>query len=279
MRFEKLRVLPWNLWARQVEAIVRLELKRNLFARRALWVYLLALGPAALTFVHALAFRGRGTPASEAGVFAAMFQVYFLRLGIFLGCVGIFSNLLRGEFLERTLHYYLLSPVRRELLLVAKYVSGVAISAGLFSVGVALTFVLMGAHFGDVWQDYLLRQGGLEQLRSYLLVTVLACAGYGAAFLLAGMVVRNPMVPAALIWLWEAANAFLPSVLKKFSVIFYLKSLSPVSVPVNGPMAVLATNTDPTPAWLAVPGLIVVSAAMLALAARRARTLEINYVE
>ncbi len=275
-----LKLLPWNLWQRQVAAIVRLELKRNLFARRAIWIYLIALGAVLVAALHSLTARpGSCSISADTMAFAAMFQLYYLRLAIFLGCVGVFSNLIRGEILERTLHYYLLSPVRREVLLVAKYLAGLVISAGLFSASVALTFLLIGAHFGQPWQDFLYRGPGLGQLGSYLLVTVLACAGYGAAFLLAGVVIRNPMIPAGLIWVWEAANAFLPSVLKKISVIFYLKSLTPVDVPMRGGFAMLATNTDPTPAWLAIPGLIALSLVLLALAARRARRLQVSYVD
>ena len=39
-------------------------------------------------------------------VYAALFQFFYLRGAIFFGCVGIFSNLFRGEMLEKTLHYY-----------------------------------------------------------------------------------------------------------------------------------------------------------------------------
>ena len=33
--------------------------------------------------------------------------------------MGIFSNLFRGEMLEKTLHYYFLTPIRREFWLPA----------------------------------------------------------------------------------------------------------------------------------------------------------------
>ena len=41
----------------------------------------------------------------------------------------------------------------------------------------------------------------------------------------------------------------------------------------------LATMTEPTPAWLAIPGLLVVSALVLAYAATKARKLEVSYSE
>ena len=79
-------------------------------------------------------------------------------------------------------------------------------------------------------------------------------------FLLTGVLFRNPMIPAAVVFVWENLNPFLPSLLKKFSIIFYLKSLCPVGeIPADGPLAFLATMTEPTPAWLAIPGLLIVS--------------------
>src|SRR5215469_5589627 len=107
-------------------------------------------------------------------------------------------------------------------------------------------------------------------------VAALASVGYGAVFLVAGLFIRNPMIPAAVVMVWENLNPFLPSLLKKFSVIFYLKSLSPVQV-AGAPtvLSALITDTDPAPAWLAIPGLILVSMLILAYAAWSARRAEI----
>ena len=61
--------------------------------------------------------------------------------------------------------------------------------------------------------------------------------------------------------------------MKKISVIFYLKSLLPVSID-EGPFAVIA---DPVPGWIAVPGLLVFTVAVLVAAALRIRKMEIAY--
>jgi hypothetical protein len=99
-------------------------------------------------------------------------------------------------------------------------------------------------------------------------------------FLVAGLFFRNPMIPAAIVWVWENLNPFLPSFLKKISVIFYLKGLAPVSLPgVPPPLSFLVVDTDPIPASLAVTGLLLVSFAVLAYAARSARKAEIAYIE
>ena len=91
--------------------------------------------------------------------------------------------------------------------------------------------------------------------------------------------VRNPMIPAAVVMVWENLNPFLPNLFKQISVIFYLTSLCPVTIDVPPPFSVLVTDTNPAPAWIAVPGLLLVSTLVLAYAARSARRAEINYAE
>jgi ABC-type transport system involved in multi-copper enzyme maturation permease subunit len=273
----------WALWRRQVAGILRLEMKKSFFAKRGLWIYLLALGPLFLTVGHSLYTSARGVArcsiAEDSMVFAGMFQFFYLKFAIFFGCVAVFTNLFRGEVLERTLHYYLLAPVRREVLLAGKYISGLTATAVLFAISVMLAFLTISAHFGQEYWNYILRGPGLAQLGWYVAIAVLACVGYGAIFLFMGLRYRNPMIPAAVVLVWEGINGFLPPLLKKFSVVFYLKSLCPVDVPLPGPLSILALEADPVPAWLAIPGLIVVSALVLYLASRRARNFQISYSE
>jgi hypothetical protein len=123
--------------------------------------------------------------------------------------------------------------------------------------------------------DYLLGGPGLRQGAAYTGIVALACLGYGAVFLLVGLFFRNPIIPAVVLFMWEAINPILPALLKKISVIFYLKSLLPI-VPAGGegPFALLA---DPVPVWLALPGLLMFTAVTLMLARLRVRHMEIAY--
>ena len=97
---------------------------------------------------------------------------------------------------------------------------------------------------------------------AYLGVTILACIGYGAVFLLVGLFFRNPIIPALLLYGWEWINFLLPPFLKKISVIHYLQSLVPVPMS-EGPFAVLV---EPTPAWISVPSLLLFTGVVLFLA-------------
>ena len=270
-------------WTRQIGGVLRLELKKTFLSKRGWWIYLLALGPVLLTLIHWLfeARRrgGRHSLGEDSLVFAGLFMFYYLRAGIFFGCMGIFSNLFRGEMLEKTLHYYFLTPMRREMLVAGKYLAGLVVALVLWEGSVAASFLLLGKHFGPAWTDYLFHGPGLRQLGSYMLVTALACIGYGAVFLMSGLFFKNPMIPAAVVWVWENLEPFLPAVLKKISVIFYLKNLCPVEVPIPPPFNVIVVEADPSPFWIAVPGLLMVAGILLIYSAISAKQTEISYGE
>ena len=272
-----------NLYMRQIGAVLRLEMKKTFLSRRGWWVYLLALGPVALTMMHWLVemarHGGRHSIGEDTLVFAGLFHFYYLRLGIFFGCVGVFSNLFRGEMLEKTLHYYYLTPLRREVLVAGKYLAGLLSAVVLWVGSTAISFLLIGRHFGSAYNDYIFHGPGLGQLGSYCLVAALACVGYGAVFLMSGLFFRNPMIPAAVVMVWENINPFLPAFLKKISVIFYLKNLCPVEIPIPPPFNVMVIDADPAPFWVAVPGLLAVSLILLVYAGLSARQTEINYGE
>jgi ABC-type transport system involved in multi-copper enzyme maturation permease subunit len=271
-----------GMWLRQIGAVLRLEWKKTFLSKRGWWIYLLALGPVFVVLLHYLIDSRRSGPSrhslgEDSLVFAGIFLFYYLRAGIFFGCMGIFANLFRGEMLEKTLHYYFLTPLRRELLVAGKYLAGLAWALFLWVGSVELAFILIGKHFGPAWSDYLWHGPGLRQLGSYALVTTLACIGYGAVFLMCGLLFKNPMIAAAVVWVWEGVNPFLPSVLKKISVIFYLKNLCPVEVPVPPPFNAMVMEADAPPFWIAAPGLLAVAGILLVYSAISARQTEISY--
>jgi hypothetical protein len=164
------------------------------------------------------------------------------------------------------------------VLLAGKYLAGVITTSVIFSAGTALTLAAILIHVPRATaSQYLFAGGGVGHIVAYLGTTILACIGYGGVFLLMGFLFRNPVIPAALVLIWESANPFLPALLKKLSVIFYLQSLSPISVPAQGDFAFLAILGEPAPAYLAVTGLLLVACVCLWFAARKVRQLEINY--
>ncbi len=269
----------WKGWWKQVRAILSLEVRKALRGRRFLGAFVLAAAP---VFLFSLRFLVQVTGMPDDAVrslggltviYALIYRTFILRLVIFFGSVVIFTSLFRGEVLENTLHYYFLSPVRREVLAVGKFFSGVLIAFALYGSSTILSFLLLYLPQGQEATEYFSTGSGLWHLSAYLGVTFLACLGYGAVFLLMGLTFRNPIIPAAVVLGWETINFLLPPSLKQISVIYYLESLCPVAIP-TGPFTILA---DPAPLWLAIPSLLGVTALVLFLAGLQLRRLEINY--
>ncbi len=264
-----------SLWLRQLRAIVALDLKKNFFGKRSLLVYLLALMPMALlTLVVLVNPLGGGHSDRLPTIFSVFYNSLILRTIVFFGCAWIFMNLFRGEIVDRSLHYYFLSSVRREVLVTGKYLSGLLTSVILFTIMtvVCMLLVFLPNYFSSSMR-FFLEGAGLGQLFWYVTITILACIGYGAFFLVVGLFVRNPIIPALVLYGWEWINFLLPPLLKKISVIHYLNSLVPVPIS-EGPFAVVA---EPTRAWIAIPGLLIVTALVLILAGTRIRRMEIRY--
>lgn len=361
-----------TLWWAQIQSVIRLEMKKTFFARRGLWIYILALLPlllftARLVFTtrdrdrsHQIASRGEkaltyqdlrsispgmtseavlaqlGRPplrfhwneqrllesgafetiphedyhysdgandlyvnvaegrvvgvhlragfdfTQESVVYAGVFQFFYLRLAVFFGCLGIFMNLFRGEILDKSLHFYFLAPIRRDVLMVGKFLAGLLATCVIFVTSEALQIIVFTAQFSPNVRDlYLYQNHGLSQAAAYLGITALACLGYGAFFLAAGMLFRNPILPAAAILVWEGVNPFLPAMLKKISVIYYLKSLCPVEIPsppgMPAILSLLVSNPDPVSTPVAILGIVGMALLVLYISSFQADRMEINY--
>ena len=265
----------WTTRRRQAGAVARHELRHAVFSRRVLPVLLLVGMPLALAGLRAvfLPARQRVDIGHSTADFAQMFSLFHLRFVVFFACALLFAKLFRGEILERSLHYSLLAPVHRAVLVAGKYVGGVIAAWLVLLTTTLLTFVLFHLPHGAAGVRQLLSATGVAHLAGYLAVVALACCAYGALFLLAGLYFRNPMVPALAFLGWEVATPFLPPALKAISVVHYLSSLLPVP-PSLGPLALLTRPVDP---WLAVLGLLTATGLLLALAIRAAGRLEVTY--
>jgi ABC-type transport system involved in multi-copper enzyme maturation permease subunit len=350
------------LWTKQIMAVLRLEIKKSFFARRGLWIYLLAAIPLLIWGARAIqlqyktqrirdtvsqgatrekllsikpgltreqvldilpspshrsSFRrgdgvrrerfvfsdgalqinvtfeedkvvrvstdyGTADVTEDTLVFAGIFQFFYMRLAIFFGCMFVFMNLFRGEMLDRSLHYYFLAPMRRDVLVIGKYLAGLVATVGIFCTSTAMQWWMLTLNFAPQGRaEYLDNGNGYGHLFAYLGVTALACLGYGSVFLAAGIVIRNPLVTAATVLLWESINGILPATLRKISVIYYLKSLCPVEIPmqkgVPPPIAMLALNVDGATPVVAILGLLALSAVVVFIATQRIKRMEINY--
>ena len=214
-------------------------------------------------------------------VFAGVFQYFYLRLAIFFGCLGIFMNLFRGEMLDKTLHFWFLAPARREVLLVGKYGAGLIASTVIFSGGALLCFGLMLWPHDPVQVQLYWQSSGMAHAFWYWVAAVLGCVGYGSVFLAAGLLLRNPIIPAAVLLAWESINGFLPEILQKLSVLYYLQSLCPVPPPTDSGapalVQLLLSPAAPASRLGAVAGLAALTAVVLWVACRAIRRMQISY--
>jgi ABC-type transport system involved in multi-copper enzyme maturation permease subunit len=271
---------PWELYATQIFVLMRNEVRRNLFTRRRLWVYLLAVIPVVILLIHNTFSNHTAEPfyiEMETRVLARIVDLYYVRLGIFFACMGIFTWLFRGEMVERTLHYQFLVAVRREVLVIGKFLAGTLISISLFESAVLACFYLTYDRFGAAGWSYVFDGPGLHQLLAYLLVTGLACIGYGSVFLALSLLFKNPIVPGVVLMGWETIAPILPAWAQRLSVTSYLRHLCPVKLPVEGPLAIFTVVAEPVPPVLAILGLLCLSVAVLVLSCFLIDRIEISY--
>jgi hypothetical protein len=179
------------------------------------------------------------------------------------------------------LHYWLLAPARREVLLAGKYAAGLIASAVIFAGGALLAFAAMVWPHDAVEVQAFWNAGGMTHAFWYATAAVLGCVGYGSVFLAVGLYVRNPIIPAAVLLGWEAAQGILPQALQKISILYYLQSLCPVPAPMDADaptlVRLLAAPAAPASPAEAIVGLLLLTAFVLWIAARAVRRLEISY--
>jgi ABC-type transport system involved in multi-copper enzyme maturation permease subunit len=217
----------------------------------------------------------------DRNLFASVFQLFYLRLAIFFGCLGIFMNLFRGEMLDKTLHFWFLAPARREVLLAGKYGAGLIASIIIFGTGALLCFgIMIGAHSPAEVQAYW-QSVGISHAFWYTLAAVFGCIGYGSVFLAAGLLMRNPIIPAAVLLGWESINGFLPKILQKLNVLYYLQSLCPVPLPMDKDAPALVqlflTPAEPASRIGAILGLLAVTAFVLVIARFAILRMQVSY--
>src|SRR5260370_42575459 len=109
--------------------------------------------------------------------------------------MGLFTWLFRGEIVEKSLHYYFLVPMRREVLIVGKFLAGVLASVVTFGGSVLLAFIFMYGHFGAAGRAFIFDCPGLGHLLAYLGVATLACVGYGLFFFALRPGFQRPIFP------------------------------------------------------------------------------------
>ena len=270
-----------SVWRRQLLAILRIEFGKALFSRRAFSCYALVTVPIGVLTVAAFDENLNGSPTFETienarRIFGYMFSALFIGGVLFLGNAAIFTSLFRGEMLDRSIHYYLLTPVRREILVLGKYLAGLASSFVLFGLCTLICFLLLYVPFG--LEEFITDLGNgiiAEQLSLYLGIVFLGSMGYGAVFMATGLLFKNPLIPIVVVAGWEMLHFILPPALKIFSILYYIKGLLPIPLD-EGPLAVIVA---PPPLWVSIVGMFALSALTVAISVTILRKLELRYTD
>ena len=167
------------------------------------------------------------------------------------------------------------------MLLAGKYAAGLMASAVIFGGGTLLTLAaLLWPHDAVEVQAYW-NAGGMGHVFWYAAAAALGCVGYGSVFLAVGMYIRNPIVPAAVLLVWEGINGILPHALQKLSILYYLQSLCPVPAPMpdDAPMLIrlLAAPAAPASRTGSILGLVLLTAFVLWIGSAAVRRMQISY--
>lgn len=240
--------------------ILSLTLRQFLGGKSARVVAGLALIPVLFGLLYRLR-PGVQDPLAYLGT-SVMLQVVIPTL-LPLTVLVLATAALGHEIEDRTLHYLTLKPVSRLRIVLEKLLGCCLVATPLVSLGLLLTYLaVMGTQSSE----------HLRLLVAMLLVGVVATVAYSAIFLLVSLLVARPLI-AALIYsfLWESLlGRFVPG-LRYFSIRHFV-----ASVFTHVADAAAIATSQATGLAAALGTLLVISAAAVALAARRLRTMNLH---
>jgi ABC-type transport system involved in multi-copper enzyme maturation permease subunit len=274
-----------SLWWSQFVAVLIPSIQRSIFSKRVLVALVLILLPVGLLTMMGIDSMNSGSDKFMTNInrarmiFGIVYSTFMLAAVLYIGNAIMFTSLVRGEILERSIHYSMLAPVKREILILGRFCGGLISAFIVFGLATIVCYLVIYIPFGMTRLVADLSSGiALEQLSTYVLMTFLACMGYGSVFMATGLVFRNPLIPVLAVAGWEIINFLLPPALKVISVVFYLKNLMPVFIEHQGllPLAVVA---EPLPVWMSIFGIVLLAAISISIAIFYMRRMEIKYAE
>lgn len=252
--------------------IFDLSFGEMLWARRTIFMALIVAAPVLLSVVARITsssgmaiLRINGERVGSAGMFAAMIWILYLKfiipaLGVFYG-----TSLIADEVEDKTITYLFTRPIPRRSIVMGKYVAYLVCAASVVLPSVMIVFLLM-VPFRDMATAFgpLLRNLG---------VLALGLAAYGAVFLLAGVVLKRPLV-AGLVFAfgWEQIALAMPGYLKHFTIAYYLQALAPQAIPSENTLSLLQTVAPDVPS--AAESLLWLSFAVITALILSMRTVE-----
>jgi len=170
----------------------------------------------------------QGNLARVHSVLEVFIRLLYLHFIIFFVANTFGFSVVRQELEEQTLHYLVLQPLPRWIVLLGKFLAYLILSSLICIASLWITyFILALPHAGPrkVMAD-LFGQGRFVILARESLVLLLGLLVYGALAMLAGSLFKAQLYMLFL-WFWEGALPYLPSTLKFWTLTHYLHSLLP----------------------------------------------------
>jgi len=225
-------------------------------ARRTKFFFLFSQLPVAVALVIRLnaMFSGRTSPTGLY-LFTNIIMFFYLQMIILVLALFYGTSVVSEEVEGRTLPYLTTRPLPKSAIVLGKYAAYTGIAAGMTSLGVVLSFLLLNFD----------RPAAALALPTYLGVLVFGLVSYGALFTLFGSALKRSIFFGLLFSFgWENVIQYFPGSTQRLAIVHYLKSFLPA--PPAGRFAFLTFRLEPTPPGLSVLILGLVTLACLALA-------------
>lgn len=247
-----------------------LSLGEMLWSRRTIFMALVVGLPVVIaTVVRLLVEVGAPLPRVERMeitgplIFGLMIWVFFVRFTVPVLAVFYGTALVADEVEDRTITYLFTRPIRREAVLLGKYLAYLVCTTFVVLPAVVVVWLLIvpiGGRLADTFFD-LARDLGL---------IALGLAVYGAVFALVGARLKRPLLAGLFfVFGWEVLVMALPGSFRLFTVAHYLHGLVPHAMPADSTLSMLQAAFQDAPSLgQSLVSLAVAEVVCLTLAAR-----------
>lgn len=219
-------VLVW----RQFRGSALLAARRLARSKFLVVCLILALLPTAIAAIYVYGNFGR--PSYDINkihsIYEGLIRILYLHFIVFFSANILGFAAVRQEMDDKTLHYLLLQPVPRPILILGKAAACLSLGCVLCFASLWVTYLTMTLPLcgGAAVVADLFGEGRFVVLLKESCVLALGLSAYAGIAMLMGSIFKSALFGLFLLG-WEAGLPYLPSVLKKWTVMHYLQSLLP----------------------------------------------------
>lgn len=196
-------------------------------------------------------------------IFGLMVWAFFVRFSVPVLAVFYGTSLIADEVEDKTITYLFVRPIRREAVLLGKYLAYLVCTIAVVLPALVVVWGLVvpiGGSLGAAFTDLLKDLG----------ILAVGLVVYGAVFAFVGARMKRPLVTGLLfVFGWESIVMALPGAFSRFTVAYYLQGFIPHAIPADSLVSVLQSVLHTPPSlWESVAWLTVIEVVFLWAAAR-----------